>query len=381
MINAPQGMAAGLPGAPGASSCSVTQAPPLIGGGIPTAAVGVSFPTAPTGPSFATPAVPTTGASTAALGATTIGGATAAPLVNVNFPSAMPAPIGASFAPTTNIIAAPAPVPGIDSRPIDTNAPGAQGALGAFGAPAFGAPAFGAPALGATMPTSSATGTIAALTGAPVAGAAAAPRPLTTLAPGGSPQDAALVERTLGVLRQSPAGAQVVDRLLAVGAKVNVISDEEFAGMGHGTAHAFYDPKIDTMFLRRSDLSDATNVQFAAVALAHEGTHLLDDVAKLSDPFIAEVTQRVAAAGGLATAQGAAIRDQAMFELTMIKETRAFLFAGQVARELKVQLPTTDPTSTAIAGGNDQATFNAVWQRLLSSSYNEQGRTAAPRNL
>ncbi len=364
MINAPQGMAAGLPGAAGASSCAVTQAPPLIGGGIPATAVGVSFPTAPTGPSFTTPTVPTTGASTAALGATTIGGAMAAP-VNVNFPPAMPAPIGESFTPTTNVIGVPAPVPGINSAPIDLNAPAA----------------LGTPALGATLPTSSASATIAALTGAPVAGAAAAPRPLTTLAPGGNPQDAALVERTLGVLRQSPAGAQVVDRLLAVGAKVNVISDQEFAAMGHGTAHAFYDPKIDTMFLRRSDLSDNANVQFAAVALAHEGTHLLDDVAKLSDPFISEVTQRVAAAGGLATAQGAAIRDQAMFELTMIKETRAFLFAGQVARELNMQLPASDPTSTAIAGSNDQATFNAVWQRLLSSSYNDQGRTAAPRNL
>ena len=371
MINAPQGMATGLPGAAGASSCAVTQAPPLIGGGIPAAAVGVSFPSAPSGPSFATPAVPTTGASTAALGATTIGGAMAAP-VNVNFPPAMPAPTGASFGPTTNVIGAPAPVPGINSAPINTT---------------------GMP--GATTPApSGAAGTIAALTGAPAAGAfgapataaagvgaAAAPRPLTTLAPGGNPQDAALVERTLGVLRQTPAGAQVVDRLLAVGAKVNVISDQEFAAMGHGSAHAFYDPKIDTMFLRRSDLSDDANVRFAAVALAHEGTHLLDDVAKLSDPFIAEVTQRVAAAGGLATAQGAEIRDQAMFELTMIKETRAFLFAGQVARELNMQLPATDPTSTAIAGGNDQATFNAVWQRLLSSSYNEQGRTAAPRNL
>jgi hypothetical protein len=372
MINAPQGMAAGLPGAAGGSSCAVTQAPPPIsGGGIPTAAVGVSFPTAPTaGPSFSTPVVPTTGASTAALGATTIGGANAAP-VNVNFPDTVPASATlAGFGmPAANVIPAAAPVAGINTAPINTNG------------------------TGAAFPSTSAAGTIAALTGTPATPgtgaiganaapvAAAATRPLTSLAPGGSAQDAALVERTLGTLRQSPAGAQIVDRLLAVGARVNVISDQEFAAMGHDSAHAFYDPKIDTMFLRRSDLADNTNVQFAAVALAHEGTHLLDDVAKLSDPFISEVTQRVAAAGGLGTAQGAAIRDQAMFELTMIKETRAFLFAGQVARELNVTLPSNDPTSTAIAGANDQATFNAVWQRLLQSSYNEQGRTATPRNL
>ncbi len=365
MINAPHGMAAGLPAAPGASSCAVTQAPPpLVGGGLPSASVGVSFPTTPAGPSFGAPSVPTTGAATAAVGATTIGGA-GTPLVNVNFPDAVPASATlAGFGmPTSNVIPAAAPVPGVNTAPINTAGTGTGFA-----------------------PTSAA-GTIAALTGTPATGANAAPaataaaRPLTSLAPGGSAADAALVERTLGTLRQSPAGAQIVDRLLAVGARVNVISDDEFQAMGHKDAHAFYDPKIDTMFLRRSDLADNTNVQFAAVALAHEGTHLLDDVAKLSDPFINEVTQKVAAAGGLGTAQGAAIRDQAMFELTMIKETRAFLFAGSVARELNLKLPPTDPTSTAIAGANDQATYNAVWQRLLQSSYNEQGRTATPRNL
>ena len=374
MINAPQGMAAGLPAAPGAaSSCAVTQAPaPLVGGGLPSASAGAALPAAPPLSSFGTPMVPTTGASTAALGATAIGGAMAAPVnAAATFPTTVPTP---------NVIPLNPPVPGIDGPPINTNAPGAiastttatsaSGIIAALtGGPAPGAPAVAAPATG--IPT----------TGAPALGAAAAPRPLTSLAPGGNAQDAALVERTLGALRQSPAGAQIVDRLLAVGARVNVISDEEFKAMGHDSAHAFYDPKIDTMFLRRSDLADTTNVQFAAVALAHEGTHLLDDVAKLSDPFINDVSTRVAAAGGLATAQGAGIRDQALFELTMIKETRAFLFAGQVARELNVKLPATDPTATAIAGSNDQATFNAVWQRLLNSSYNEQGRTATPRNL
>ncbi len=337
MINAPQGMATGLPAAP-ASSCAVTQAPPpLVGGGMPPTAVGVTFPSAPP-----LAGAPSTGATTATLGATTIGGAAAAPQ-------------GASF-PTTNAL--PLLAPGVNTA---SSLPGPSSVIEAV--------------------TGGVTSVAPASASAPTAASAAAPQPLTTLAPGGNAQDAALVERTLGVLRQSASGAQIVDRLLAAGARVNVISDEEFRAMGHGDAHAFYDPKIDTMFLRRSDLADDANVRFAAVALAHEGTHLLDDVAKLSDPFVAQVSQQVAAAGGLETAQGAAIRDQSMFELTMIKETRAFLFAGQVARELGVTLPSTDPTSTAIAGANDQATYNAVWQRLLQSSYNREGRTATARNL
>jgi hypothetical protein len=277
----------------------------------------------------------------------------------------MPAPIaGATLGsgalaaplPSINVVPAPAPVPGVHTAPLDAGIPAA-------------APA--APAAAAAP----------AATTSAVTGANAAPRALTSVAPGGDPRDAALVEQTLATLRQSPSGAQVVDRLLAVNARVNVISDAEFQAMGHGDAHAFYDPKIDTMFLRRSDLSSPQAVQFAAVALAHEGTHLLDDVAGLSDAFIARTTEAIAAAGGLQTTQGAALRDQAMFELTMIKETRAFLFAGTVARELGMQLPDTDPTSTAIAGANDQATYAAVWDRLLHSGYNPERRTAAPRNL
>ena len=169
--------------------------------------------------------------------------------------------------------------------------------------------------------------------------------------------------------------------MLAVGAKVNVISDAEFKAMGHDNAHAFYDPKVDTMFLRRSDLSDANNLNFAAVALAHEGTHLLDDVGQVSTPFIENASRTIAAAGGSTSAAGREAQAQAMFELTMIKETRAFVFAGQVARDLGVQTPATDPTSVAAAGGNDQATYQRVWNAVLNSSYNEEKRQAAPRNF
>ena len=76
MINAPQGMAAGLPAAHG-TSCAVTQAPAtLVGGGpVPSAAAGVALPTLPPVPTIGAPAVPASATTGAALGATTIGGA------------------------------------------------------------------------------------------------------------------------------------------------------------------------------------------------------------------------------------------------------------------------------------------------------------------
>lgn len=400
MTTAPNAAAASLAGS---STHQCTTAPAVGAGGFsaPAIAQAPALPAPTTAPSIgaslvgggsiATPQAPIAGAPTgatapantamittlaqlaasvaASLGASTIGGASpiagaaAAPTAGAAAPAAGPNTSGIiGFDPSIPMagvmptgVALPGPVPGATSIVANPNLTG----------PASGAQ----PAAPGATPVGAAA--------APVAASA----PLTTVAPGGNPQDAALVERALGVLRQSPSGAQAVDRMLAVGAKINVISDQEFAAMGHDSAHAFYDPKIDTMFLRRSDLADEQNVKFAAIALVHEGTHLLDDVSGISAPITQEITNRVVAAGGLGTPAGIEAREQGLFELTMIKETRAFLFAGTVARELGVQLPATDPTTIAINGGNDQGTYDAVWQRLLRSSYNEQGRSAAPRNL
>ncbi|MBC7460715.1 MAG: hypothetical protein H7287_05080 [Thermoleophilia bacterium] len=213
----------------------------------------------------------------------------------------------------------------------------------------------------------------------------ASPVRMTSVAPGGTARDADLVEATLAQLRRSPSGAQVVDRLLAVGARVNVVSDGDFVRLGHGAAHAFYDPAAKTIYLRRTELEGArsSNTQsgFAAVALAHEGTHLLDDVSGVADGFIAARTRAIAHAGGSASLAGVETQRQALFELTMVKEARAFLFAGQVARELGVTTPAADPTSVAASGPNDAATYGRVWDALLSSPYNPAGRTAQLANF
>lgn len=351
MVTAPQGMAVGLPGPMAAGVGG------LVGG--PAAPASAPLPS-----------------GTPQLGATIIGGGNTPGVATTG---AAGAALGIAMLRTGAIVGGGGPASTTPAMPLATTL------LGATPTVVRGSPHLLVPSnVVTTTPGAAIAGAGAAPDAAPgAAPGAATPAParLTTVAPGGNQGDADLVERTLGVLRGSPAGAQVVDRLLAVGAKVNVISDAEFQSMGHGDSHAFYDPKIDTMFLRRSDLADTSAIRFAAVALAHEGTHLLDDVAGIAEPMVREIEARVASAGGLGTAAGIEARDQGLFELTMVKETRAFLFAGQVARELGMQLPATDPTSTAIAGGNDQATFTAVWERLLRSSYNPTNRTALPRNL
>jgi hypothetical protein len=322
MTIAPTGVPVGLP----TTSCDAPP-PPLVGGGVVATPVQTPVQSPMQVPSTAAPAV-------AALGASSL----------------TQVPTGGLFA----------------SAPVTING-------GAAAAPAAALPPMvAAPGLAPV-----------AAAGAPVAAAAptAAPARHTTHAPGGTQSDANLVESTLGILRQSPSGAQMVDRLLAVKARVNVVSDAEFNALGHGDAHAFYDPKQNAMFLRRSDLADATKQRFAAVALAHEGTHLLDDVGGVANPFIDDVAHQIQAAGGTTTAKGASIQAQALFELTMIKEARAFVFAGQVAKDLGVQTPTSDPTSVAAAGGNDQATYAKVWTSLLSSAYNPDHRSAAVRSF
>jgi hypothetical protein len=369
MTTAPTAAAAGF--AAGVASPACADAPPPIAGAGPLVAAPSPIQT----DASALPGAP-------ALGASLIGGggATAAPALA----STPGAPVGMADpldpAQLSAVVATLAQLALAATSALGASAAGGAGVLPDAAAPVSLPPA--------TLPTAPAAPTTTAPVGADAApapaaatAAPAAARPLTSIAPGGNAQDAALVERALEFLRRSPSGAQAVDRMLAVGARINVISDEEFAAMGQASAHAFYDPKLDSMFIRRSDLADDGNLAFAAVALAHEGTHLLDDVSGIGEPIIQEITAKVAAAGGLETAAGIEAREQGLFELMMIKETRAFTFAGAVARELGLQLPATDPTSTAIAGANDQATYLAVWQRLLQSGYNDQNRTAQPRNL
>lgn len=189
---------------------------------------------------------------------------------------------------------------------------------------------------------------------------------------GGSDADAALVTQAMTLLKTSANGAFIANLLTGSGAQISVLSDQEFAAMGESTAHAFYDPNKDTLFLRRSDLQG--DVKLAAVEIAHEGTHMLDDKGRIGKAAIDDARR---AAGALTDpAASAAAMKQADFEHTILMEARAFTFSGQVARELGLQLTANDPTMVAAAGSNDTATYQKVWDKLLSSGYNQDHRSA-----
>jgi hypothetical protein len=179
-------------------------------------------------------------------------------------------------------------------------------------------------------------------------------------------------------LRQSQSGARLLDTLIANKANVVVLSDEEFAQDGQQAAHAYFRPANDTIYMRRSDLqADST---LSAVELAHEGVHLLDEIGNVDDTFVTSESQRIGAITD-PVARDEATR-QAVFELTMIKEARAVLYSGQIVHELGYTgLKADDPTMVAATGGNDQATYGAVWNALLASAYNPDHRTAAVKDF
>lgn len=205
------------------------------------------------------------------------------------------------------------------------------------------------------------------------------PTPPASAAAGGGPLsgDQQLVASALLALQQSGHGARLVDQLISQHANVLVLSDEEFAAAGEQAAHAFYNPANDAIYLRRSDLQK--DVRLAAVEFAHEGVHLLDDKGRVADAFIKSESARIAAITDPAAREAAV--QQTQFELTMIKEARAFTFTGRIAYEIGLQLAQGDPTGVAAQGGNDQSTYSAVWQALLGSNYNPQRRTAAIRDF
>jgi hypothetical protein len=272
----------------------------------------------------------------------------------------------AAFAGPITVTGPTTPLPAPGSLTISSDASASAVATASnltLGGPAA-APMAAAAAAAAPAPAPAAAGPVAPV--APIIGGT------------GSPEDTALVRATLDALQRSPIGAAIVQQMNAVGSKIEVMSDAQFAQAGHGGSNAFYDTGNDTMYLRRSHL--ATNPGFSAIELAHEATHMLDDKAGIIRGFEAQAQAGAAALGGNTPAAIEAAR-QSRFELTMIMETRAFVITGQVARELGLQVNPSSITGVAARGPNDQQTYSNVWTKLLTSTYNDEGRQAAVRSL
>lgn len=188
------------------------------------------------------------------------------------------------------------------------------------------------------------------------------------------PSDQQLGSRLDQRLRMSASGRMLAERLAAVGALVRIVGDGDPAARGRGAEGVWSDEAGSTLFVRRSRLLAAPDL--AAIELAHEGTHLLDAQARVADPYIAQAAAGIARLG---EAAGAEAVGQVQFELLMARETRATTFAGQVAAELGIALQPGDPTQIAAAGGNSPATYAAVWNALLASPLNVEGRSAPVR--
>ncbi|MCW2924634.1 MAG: hypothetical protein JWM98_2038 [Thermoleophilia bacterium] len=266
--------------------------------------------------------------------------------------------------------------------------------------PSVMVPAPAAPAPAPTAPTASVApagpaapvGTAPAPTAATYVQAGRSTTGLTPLMPGPhtatpgrldllTPADAGLVDRALGFLRQSPTGAPVLEAMTRYRVKLQVLDDARFAALGHDDAAAYYDTSTDTMSIRRSWLQDKP--EKTASLIAHEGTHAVDDASGLGAGALQSRIARIKATPGVTPAQVAQLTDQASWEVSVAKESRAYLVQGQVLRELHQDDPTKMGGAVLVAaqGANDHATYDKVFTTIVGSAeggYNPQGRKAAP---
>jgi hypothetical protein len=192
--------------------------------------------------------------------------------------------------------------------------------------------------------------------------------------------DQPLLEAALGELRRSPTGAPILAGLERSNIQMRVLDDAQFDQMDKQGSAAVYDPKLDTMFLRRSWLQRSPGK--TASLIAHEGQHALDDLGNVGMATLQQRTTQLANGGAVTPA----IVQQAGWEVSIAKETRGYMVQGQVLRELGLVDPTKvgGPLLVAAQGANDRATYDAVFRGLVSSpegGYNPEGRQAQPLYL
>jgi len=195
-----------------------------------------------------------------------------------------------------------------------------------------------------------------------------------------SPNDAPLLKTAFGELAKSTTGKPVLDALQAHGARIAVLSDAEFARLGHEDSGAWFDPQQDIMYVRRDWLQK--NPVVTASAIAHEAVHAIDDASGLLQDAKDAKARALAALGGEATPALVESRvAQAMWELSIAAETRAFVIQGQILRELGQAEKAAGPIAIAAQGANDRATYDRVFAGIVAhggSAYNPDDRTAAP---
>lgn len=182
----------------------------------------------------------------------------------------------------------------------------------------------------------------------------------------GQDADAELIRDALTTLGGSETGRSMVQSLDAADARVSILSDATFAAIGKDDAHAFYNRASNTVYVRRELMRDDPG--FAAVTVAHEGQHLLDDRTDAVDAMLGPHAEALVAAG--ATIPEAT--DEILRVRTVLGETRAFLTAGAVARDLHVATPTSWPTEVARDQLDPTLRFQDVWNAVAESPYDPE---------
>lgn len=188
-----------------------------------------------------------------------------------------------------------------------------------------------------------------------------------------------VVQNTLAVLDATPHGKLVSSGLRSSNAPIIVMTDSDFESKFHSPlAYAMYEPKDKSIYMRRTTLE--ADPRFAAVALAHEGTHYLDDVSGIESTAIQRAIDSI---NLLEKDRQNDATKQKQWEISMIGEARAFVVSGHVARELGAKLENSDVSAIAAKSVNepDSTIYAKVWQRLLESNYNPEHRMAPPQHF
>ena len=182
--------------------------------------------------------------------------------------------------------------------------------------------------------------------------------PATPSAPGGP---GASVDSELSTIASTKSGKELVDRLNASGVQVKVV-DDAVLQQKFGTTRTLgeYDERDKTIYVSASKVGTKQGI----LTLAHEAFHAIDDVSGLN----------------AATRNRRAQTPDSAWQDKLIRESRAYTFEGEVARELHWDTSGLGPAVTeSINAGSTKQAYVDMFERLdHDPMYNKSGKVFQP---
>lgn len=211
---------------------------------------------------------------------------------------------------------------------------------------------------------------VTAIVGGEGGGPAAAPAQ-PAIAAAATPDDQQLLSNVFATMRTSATAGALAARLLASNTQLRVLDDATFDAQVSPSMSAMYDAATNTILLKRGQL--AGDVQRAAITLAHESVHALDDAQ-------IDTAQALAVQQAGSMLNGAAWLAQRDFEIHMVAETRAYMLQAQVTAELGLDSRRIFRVQPAVALDGSLRSYEQTWTAVQAmTEYNPHGRRAAPR--